>query len=253
MATIKQALIIGKDIPFMPADIEEYNEYIDNKSHYILRLYGSLVNGEKAVVTISGIKVFFDIRIPNNENIKLFESKIRDILTKEKNGEGETVDMDQVRIEYEKAFLIKRYHPEKKTYLHIVITTSKQKSIALNIILKYNSEIVKAEQEYKLKIASDNMSAYYRKVVREYKILLSGWALLTNYEYNSGRMPYSTHSPLCSHAFYVSINNYRSIKDPTVLYKTYPPSLITYDRTLVLAWDIETHSTRKLDHLPIAR
>ena len=41
----------------MPCDIEEYNEYIDNKPHYVLRLYGYLVNGQKAVVTISGIKV----------------------------------------------------------------------------------------------------------------------------------------------------------------------------------------------------
>ncbi|CAG8475162.1 17221_t:CDS:2 [Dentiscutata erythropus] len=32
-------------------------------------------------------------------------------------------------------------------------------------------------------------------------------------------MPYSAYSPLCEHAFYISINNYHSVEDSTVLYK----------------------------------
>ncbi|RHZ45605.1 hypothetical protein Glove_668g26 [Diversispora epigaea] len=249
---IKRVLANREDIPFKPSDIEEYNEYIDNKPRYVLRLYGSLVNGGKAVVTISGIKVFFDIRIPDNENTKLFGSKIKDILAKGKDGEEETVDIDEVRIEYVKAFPIKGYQPEKKTYLRIVTTTTKQRSIALNIILKHNLEIEEAKQGCKLETASDDKSAYYRKVAREYRIPLSEWVLLTNYEYNNSKMPYSARSPLCEHAFYVSINNYRSI-DPLILYKTYPSQLLIRDRTLVLTWDIETHSTRGLEHVPMAR
>ncbi|RIB01728.1 hypothetical protein C2G38_2229850 [Gigaspora rosea] len=154
--TIKRALITREDIPFMPVDIEKYNEYINNIPHYVLRLYGYLVNGQKAVVTISEIKVFFDIRVPDNENTKLFESKIKDILVKGKNVEGETVEMTELRIEYVKAFPIR--------------------------------------DEHKLETASDDLRAYYRKVAREY------------------RMP-----------------------------------------LLVLTWDIETHSTRGLEHVPYAR
>ncbi|RHZ47832.1 hypothetical protein Glove_566g69 [Diversispora epigaea] len=236
IATIKRALITGEDIPFMSLDIEEYNEYINNISHYVLRLYGYLVNGQKAVVTISGIKVFFDIRVPDNEKTKLFESKIRDILTKGKNDNRET-----------------DYQPEKKTYLRIVTTTSKQRKIALDIILKHNSKIEETKRRCTLETASDDTTAYYRKVAREYRIPLSGWCLLTNYEYNNGRMPYSARSPLCEHAFYVPINNFCHIEDLTVLNKTYPSQLITYDRALVLAWDIETHSTLGLDHFPYAR
>ncbi|RIB28854.1 hypothetical protein C2G38_2156809 [Gigaspora rosea] len=159
--TIKWALITREDISFMPVDIEEYNEYINNIPHYVLRLYSYLVNGQKAVVTISGIKVFFDIRVPDNENTKLFESKIKDILVRGKNDEGETVKMTELRIEYVKAFPIRGIIQKKKTYLRMVTTTAKQRSIALAIILNYNIII---GDEYKLETASDDLRAYYRKV-----------------------------------------------------------------------------------------
>ncbi|CAG8611274.1 14434_t:CDS:2, partial [Cetraspora pellucida] len=117
-----------------------------------------------------------------------------------KDDEGETVDMTELRIEYVKAFLIRGYHLEKLTYLRIVTNTKKQRSIALNIILKHNSEI---GGMHKLETASDDTKAYYRKFAREYRIPLSRWALLTDYKYNSNEMPYSARSPLCEHAFYL--------------------------------------------------
>ncbi|CAG8705537.1 21282_t:CDS:1, partial [Dentiscutata erythropus] len=75
-----------------------------------------------------------------------------------KDDEGETIDMTMLRIEYVKAFPIRGYHPEKLIYLCIVTNTKKQRSIALNIILKHNSEI---EDMYKLETASDDTKAYY--------------------------------------------------------------------------------------------
>ncbi|CAI2189387.1 6379_t:CDS:2, partial [Funneliformis geosporum] len=35
--------------------------------YYILRLYGHLINGQKALVTLNDIQVFFDIHIPDGE------------------------------------------------------------------------------------------------------------------------------------------------------------------------------------------
>ncbi|CAG8747403.1 16481_t:CDS:1, partial [Acaulospora morrowiae] len=163
-ATINRDLIIGKDIPFMPCDIEEYNEYINNIPYYILQLYGYLVNGQKAVVTFSGIKVFFDICIPDNQNINIFETGIKNIIANGKNDEGETVDMTEFRTEHIKAFPIHDYYKEKKSYVRIITTTSKQRSIALNIILKYNSEIISSNiNKSKLETASDDLNTYYRK------------------------------------------------------------------------------------------
>ncbi|CAG8799355.1 1982_t:CDS:2, partial [Dentiscutata erythropus] len=79
--TINQDLINEKDIPFMPCDIEEYNEYINNTPHYV-----------------------YDFM-----NTKLFESKVKDILIKGKDDEGETVDMTKLRIEHVKAFPIRNW------------------------------------------------------------------------------------------------------------------------------------------------
>ncbi|RHZ76070.1 hypothetical protein Glove_207g8 [Diversispora epigaea] len=244
-ATINRDLITRKDIPFMSCDIEEYNEYINNTPYYVLQLYGYLVNGQKAVVTVSSIKVFFDIRISDNKSIGIFETEIKNILVNGKNDEGETVDMAELQIEHIKTFPIRGYYVEKKPYLRIVTTNIKQRKIALNIILEYNSK-----NEKKLETASDDTtSIYYRKVAREYRIPLSGWALITNYEYNNYRVSYSARSPFCKHAFYVSINNYRSVEDPSILYNSYPSQLITHDRALVIAWDIETHTTRGLEYI----
>ncbi|CAJ0895910.1 12354_t:CDS:2 [Entrophospora sp. SA101] len=81
---LKQALAKREDILCMPVAIEESNEYINNIAHYVLRLYGSLINGQKAVVTITGIKVFFDIRVPENKNNDIFESEIKKYLLVEK-------------------------------------------------------------------------------------------------------------------------------------------------------------------------
>ncbi|RIA85352.1 hypothetical protein C1645_741643 [Glomus cerebriforme] len=64
----------------MPADVEEAKEYINQISHYILYLYGYLINGQKAVVTITGIKIFFDICVSNNASISKFWFKVKSIL-----------------------------------------------------------------------------------------------------------------------------------------------------------------------------
>ena len=148
----------------MPTDIEESNEYINGTPYYILRLYGPLINGQKAVVTITGIKVFFDIRIPDNKDIYLFEGEIKNILANEKDDKEKTVDVGKIRIEYIKAFRIRGYHTEKKSYLRIYTTNTFQRKIAFNIIQKHN-----------LETASDDRSTYYRKVAREYRISLTGW------------------------------------------------------------------------------
>jgi hypothetical protein len=104
--TLNDKIANHRDIPFMPVNIEEAKEYINNILHYILRLYGYLVNSQKAVVTITGIKVFFDIRVPDNTSIPKFWSKIKGILTTGKDGGGGTVNMNLIQMECIKAYPI---------------------------------------------------------------------------------------------------------------------------------------------------
>ena len=60
---LEDALSKQQDIPFMTFDHEGSSEKIQGKYYYVLRLYGSLINGQKAVVTFLGIQAFFDIRV----------------------------------------------------------------------------------------------------------------------------------------------------------------------------------------------
>ncbi len=82
-----------QDIPFIPTDVEEAKEYINQISHYILCLYKHFINDQKVVVIITGIKVFFDIRVPNNANIPKFWSKIKNILITRKDNKRDTLNM----------------------------------------------------------------------------------------------------------------------------------------------------------------
>ncbi|GES89467.1 DNA polymerase family B-domain-containing protein [Rhizophagus clarus] len=157
---LKDEIANHRDIPFMSIDIEEAKEYINKTPHYILRLYGYLVNGQKAVVTITGIKVFFDIHVPNNTSIPKFWSKIKGILATGKDSSGNTMNMNLIRMECIKAYPIHGYHAEKKPYLRITAPNKDLRFTALDIISRYNSE---TDQENRIETASDDTGTYYQK------------------------------------------------------------------------------------------
>ena len=54
----KNVISKHQGILFMPLDIEESKKYINQIPYYIFCLYGYLVNGQKVIITITGIKVF---------------------------------------------------------------------------------------------------------------------------------------------------------------------------------------------------
>ncbi|PKY32984.1 hypothetical protein RhiirB3_394445 [Rhizophagus irregularis] len=248
-STLNDEIANHRGIPFMPVDIGEAKEYFNQIPHYILRLYGYLVNGQKAVVAITGIKVFFDIRVPSNTSIPKFWSKVKGILATGKDNEGKTVNMNLIQMECIKAYPIRGYHTEKKPYLRIVTPNKDLRFTALDIISSYNSKV---DPECKIETASDDTGTYYRKVAREYRIPLSGWGLISDYRYNFSA-PYYVKSQHCPHAFYVHIENFRPIDNFEPFYKIYPSSLFTHDRALVLTWDIETYNSRGSGNFPEAK
>ncbi|CAI2196940.1 1604_t:CDS:2, partial [Funneliformis geosporum] len=54
-------------ISFMAIENEGSTERINGTYRYILRLYDRLINGQKALITLMNIQVFFDILVPNGE------------------------------------------------------------------------------------------------------------------------------------------------------------------------------------------
>ncbi|GBC01347.1 hypothetical protein RclHR1_04150011 [Rhizophagus clarus] len=141
-STLNDEIANYQDIPFMPVDVGEAKEYFNQIPYYILRLYGYLVNGQKAVVAITSIKVFFNICVSSNTSIPKFWFKVKDILATGKDNEKKTVNMNLIQIKCIKAYPIHGYHAEKKPYLCIVTPNKNLRFIALSIISSYNSRLI---------------------------------------------------------------------------------------------------------------
>ena len=80
-AILDDALSSCKKIPFMAIDSKESSEKIKGMYHYVLHLYGHLINGQKVLVTLMDIQIFFDILIPDRKSPDICETKARDILS----------------------------------------------------------------------------------------------------------------------------------------------------------------------------
>ncbi|CAG8815891.1 9225_t:CDS:1, partial [Dentiscutata erythropus] len=152
-AILNNALTRQEDIPFMAVDFEGSSEKIGEKNHYILHLYGSLINGQKAVVILTGIQIFFDILVSDKEIIDKFKIKIDAILSSVIN---------TYKIEYIKAFPLRGYYTEKKSYLRIFTLGSGDRKKAIQAIQDNNFET-----------ASDDMFSFHYKVARENRIVIS--------------------------------------------------------------------------------
>ncbi|GES88269.1 ribonuclease H-like domain-containing protein [Rhizophagus clarus] len=72
---LEDTLSKQQDIPFMTIKNERSTERINETYRYVLRLYGHLINGQKALVTLMGIQVFFDIFVPDEETPDECEEK----------------------------------------------------------------------------------------------------------------------------------------------------------------------------------
>ena len=92
-AILDDALSSCQEIPFMAIDNEGSSEKINGKHCYVLHLYGSLINGQKAVVTLLGIQVFFDVLVPDGEFPDDCKTKVRGILL---SGKVETRKIEHI-------------------------------------------------------------------------------------------------------------------------------------------------------------
>src|SRR6266498_2764315 len=162
MTVILQQSLSGKQpIHFMPTEVsDDTSEYVNGVSSYILHITGTLINGQKAVVKITGIKPFFDVKIPEEMLLSTFKIRLVNILFNTLKGTS------KFGIENISAFSFQGYHTEKKLYIRI---------ITWNQFDRYNA--LKAVREVGICTASDDLTPiyYYRKVAREERLPLSSW------------------------------------------------------------------------------
>ncbi|RIA86472.1 hypothetical protein C1645_829240 [Glomus cerebriforme] len=198
-AILDNALSNYQEIPFMAVDFGGSSEKIGEKNCYVLHLYGSLINGQKAVVTLIGIWVFFDIRVLEKESVDDFKIKIDKILCSTINA---------YKIEPIEAFPFHGYHTEKKLYLRVFTHGTEDRKKALQAI-----------QDNDFETASDDISSFHRKIARENGIAISDWSMMS--KYCCKKYPQYTYD------FHVSVNHFRAVEDLKMISDRFPfPALI---------------------------
>ena len=82
-------------------------------SSYILCIAGTLINGQKVVVNITGIKPFFDVVVPEEMPLSMFKTKLVKILSNILNSTS------KFGIETISAYPLKGYDTGKKPYIRV--------------------------------------------------------------------------------------------------------------------------------------
>ncbi|CAB5394936.1 unnamed protein product [Rhizophagus irregularis] len=108
IAILQQSLSGKQPIHFMPTDVSDEAE-----SSYILRISGTLINGQKAIIDITGIKPFFDVEVPDNYSSSSFKTILARILT------ATLKSTSKFGFEDIHAFPLQGYHTEKKAYIRV--------------------------------------------------------------------------------------------------------------------------------------
>src|SRR5436305_2249056 len=149
MTAILQQSLSGKQpIHFMPTEVSDDTKYINRVSTYILRITGSLINGQKAVVNITGIRPFFDAEVPENYSSSSFKTILARILSITLKSTSK-FGFEDIR-----AYPLRGYHTEKRAYIRIT---------TWNHFDRYNA--LKAICGVGIHTASDDLNCqyYYRK------------------------------------------------------------------------------------------
>ena len=225
---VERAIEYSEPILFMPITILDNTNYSPTK-HYEIKIYGTLQDGSKAEVNISDIKVFFDILVPTNQNIEAFDQKIRNVIYECFCDRHSYYNIEDIY-----ALPLHGFNTEKKLFKRIYTNDTYDRSILLKRFNSLSYDTYSNDESY----------TYYFKAARENKLSLSDWVKISNYEYKKGPTKYS---PLCSHIFSVSQNNYIKLQDNDP--ERSLPEIIK-DRSLVMTWDIETYSDRQTGELP---
>lgn len=222
----------GTDIFFLINDICEMHIKENNRLVYKLCLIGILIDGSKACVILNNIKLFFDIRIPETINALEFQTYI-EIVFKNNN-------LYYDSFEIIKKFPFKYFQENSSNYLRVYFNTLHARNNSLKFILNNDFEHEKIGRT-RLETASNDLSCYYRKVAREYKIKLCSWNIITDYEINT---------TICKKniiGFKINCKNIMNIEKRNIDISDPKYSYLLKDKTMVSGWDLETFTNRTGD------
>lgn len=219
---IDEEIASRKPIYFMPVSLNE-SPYGD----YKIYLHGCLLSGDKATVIINKTPIFFDIRIPNNVASSKFKNDVIRVHMDNNIKVG--------RMDIFSATAFKGYG-RRGNYIRIYSDTIKERKTLIQYFDSNKYIVFKDGKKEQIahETAYDDLSCYYRKATRENNFSISDWCLIKVYSVSKNSS--------ISKADYTINCNYKDIEAQRID-KTKDENMIyANDKTMVMSWDIETHS-----------
>jgi len=206
----------------MPVSLNE-SPYGD----YKIYLHGTLLSGDKATVIINKVPLFFDIRIPNNVSSSKFKNDIIKIHMDNNITPG--------KMDVFSALAFKGFD-RRSNYMRIYTETIKERKTLIQYFdtNKYVMHVDGKKTQIPYETAYDDLSSYYRKATRENSFSISDWNLIKTYSV-------SKNSNISKAAYTINCN-YKDIEAQSIDKTKDENKIYADDKTLVMGWDIETHS-----------
>lgn len=213
-------------IPVLPNDLCEiqFQESTGNggfRSVYKLCLFSIMLNGEKVAVIVDNIKVFFDVKVPEDEPPDDFQKKILETLK-----ENEKFPIaSETEIKFMRQFI--GFQESESPYIRVYFRTLPQRRKSAELLRKLGYET-----------ASDD-HVYYRKASREYRFKLCDWISISEYQVNDPESLRYIKTPNITKVFRCDVSQIHDDIDDSRKNKN---PLYSKDRTMIGTWDIETFS-----------
>lgn len=236
-AYIDEKIENAKPLVFMPHDISDGAYYVgpyskDAVSMYAINISGTLGNGMKILVQVSGIRPYVDVWVPAGEDPETFRTKLAAKYSMEYGANYSDTELMTGKT--------CKYYSDEKYYCRMFF-----------INLTKRSEIVKSLIAQGYETASDDTSfrVYFRTIARIKNLKLCEWMGIRRYtkQYRS--------KSLFAHSFMVDIAFIENISQDKIdeMIKHNAVNRMYYnEKSIIMTWDIETHSDRGSGYVPSA-
>lgn len=209
------AISRGEPILFMPINFKEIHETIKGKYSYNILYYGAFSNGQKASIVLTDIDVYFEIKVPEGENLDDVAQKTESICR-------EQFDCN-VEITTSSHRAIDKWRPNELSYVKIKTDTLwDRRRIMDYFISTLGYETI-----------NDDKNHYERAAFRNLEKKLGQWNVLTNYTHKKCR------SSKLHNNLYVSIYNFNECDDNKIA----SDMNLVQDKTIIRTWDIEAYTS----------
>lgn len=199
---------------FLPNSFIEFHEKNENGSlEYRILIFGILPDGRKTAIILEGIVPYFEVRKPDDMDLKKFRSKVKEILEEKYKG-SYSKEINKYGFDH--------YEREESIYLRLFFTTLWDRKKAV----KYFSEILG------WKTTTNDNSHFERVACRDNNFSMCSWNLIKSY--STFKKEDICKLPRVFRVNYKNLVEYDG--DITMNIN------LSRDRTIVETWDIEAYT-----------